>query len=359
MKIAEVWGATQTEVELDDEHWLKGDDTYHSLSSRRVARGHQNLVCLMTENKRQSVWRDGVQYEFFPATPFSPSQSRSRSKEMLLFLQEWQADIVLLHSANQIQTLFCLQNRIPGTYYILDSNSAAITGIVLDKIAHVPDLLSACIFKARVIRDRFCRHTGYPIERTRVFPSGIDVNTFKPGTQKKTQDCIWVGYLRENNFRKKNVAILMEVFSELDNQLHIVGNGKMVSKLRDMAPPNVTFLGFIEHKKLPKVLGRYKVFLQPSLFDPSPRAVSEALACGLPIIGLKEGLGTEEQIIDSINGYRVSTSAEMQDAIRQLLSHKKLCQDMGLESRKVAETHFNIDIIDRELENFFKEVTSL
>ncbi len=69
LKIAEVWGATQAEVESTDDHWLTGDDTYHTLSSRRVARGYQNVVCLMTDQRRQSAWRDGVRYEFFPIDP--------------------------------------------------------------------------------------------------------------------------------------------------------------------------------------------------------------------------------------------------------------------------------------------------
>lgn len=356
MRIAEVWGSTQAEVELDDAHWLKGDDTYHALSSRRAAREQHSLVCLMTDRARKSAWRDGVQYEFFPSEPLPSGQPGPRSEEMLAFLETWRPDILLLHSANRIQTLLCLQKRFLGTRCILDSNSAATTGIVLDEIARDPGLLSACIFKAGLIRDRFCEGTGYPRERTRVFPSGIDVDRFRPGQVEKDRDCVWAGYLRENNYRKKNVSMLMEVFVNLDSQLHIVGRGRMASRLSATAPPNVTFLGFIERSKLPALLPRYKLFLQPSLFDPCPRAVSEALACGLPIVGLSEGFGTEEQILDGVNGYRVSTVTEMRAAIQRLLADERLRRRMGLASRQIAETHFNIASIDRALEAFFVEV---
>jgi glycosyltransferase involved in cell wall biosynthesis len=358
LKIAEIWGATQTEVESSDEYWLKGEDTYHTLSSRRVARGHQNLVCLMTDQGRRSAWLDGVQYEFFLIDASFSHQYGSRSEAMLGFLRAWQPDILLLHAANRIQTLFCLQERFPGTHYILDSNSAAITGIVLDEIARNPECVSACMFKAGSIRDRFCQHTGYPKERTRVFPSGIDLKQFQAIPVEKDLDCLWVGYLRENNFRKKNVAMLMDVFANLSSRLFLVGTGNMAAKLQEIAPANVTFLGYRERRKLPHILIRCKIFLHPSLFDPCPRSVSEALACGLPVIGLKEGLGTEEQILDAVNGYRVETSAEMQDAIQRLLADERLRQQMGYESRKIAETRFNVDNIERALEAFLQEVVN-
>jgi glycosyltransferase involved in cell wall biosynthesis len=82
------------------------------------------------------------------------------------------------------------------------------------------------------------------------------------------------------------------------------------------------------------------------------------LYCGLPVIGLKEGLGTEEQILDAVNGYRVETSAEMQDVIQQLLADERLRQQMGYESRKIAETRFNVDNIERALEAFLQEVVN-
>jgi glycosyltransferase involved in cell wall biosynthesis len=363
MRIAEVWGTTLAEVELDDTHWLEGDDTYHQLARRRVARGHRNLVCLMKERQRRSRWRDGVQYEFFPGSdPPDPAPSRPfgpRSAAMLFFLGEWRPDVVLLHSANRVQTLMCLQDRLPETRYILDSNSAATSGIVLDEIARDPALVSACIFKAQIVRDDFCAQTGYPVERTWVLPSGINLEQFKPTPVEKDLDCIWVGYMRENNYRKKNLHMLLEVVSGLEAQLTIVGVGKMMARLCEAAPPNVTFFGFADHRRLPYLLCRSKVFLQPSLFDPAPRTVSEALACGLPVIGLQSGYGTEEQIVDGVNGYRVSTRQKMRAAVLSLLADDGLRHRMGCESRRIAERHFDVDVIDRKLEALFKEMVGL
>ena len=356
MRIAEVWGTTLEEVELDEAHWLEGDDTYHQLARRRVARGHRNLVCLMKKHGRRSCRRDGVEYEFFPAEQGTSRHFGPRSAAMLSFLARWRPGFLLLHSANRIQTLMCLQNRVPGAGYVLDSNSAAISGTVLDEIARDPGLVSACVFKARVVRDHFCAQTGYPRERTRVLPSGIDVERFKPTAIEEDLDCIWVGYMRENNYRKKNLPMLLEVFSGLEARLAIVGRGRMMAQLRENAPPNVTFFGFAGHQQLPHLLGRSKVFLQPSLFDPAPRAVSEALACGLPVIGLREGYGTEEQIVDGVNGYRVGTREEMRAAVLSLLADDGLRRRMGRQSRRIAEQGFDIAVIDRQLEALLEEI---
>jgi glycosyltransferase involved in cell wall biosynthesis len=358
MRIGEVWGTTLNEVELDDAHWLQGDDTYHQLSQRRVARGHHNLVCLIHQGKRKSGRRDGVQYEFFPADPGSSGQFGPRSTEILCFLACWKPDVLLLHSANRIQTLLCLRNRVAGTHYVLASNSAATSGIVLDEIAHDPGLVSACIFKARVIRDHFCAQTNYPEAHTHVLPSGIDLEQFQPFALEKDLDGIWIGYMRANNYRKKNLPMLLEVFRGLEARLLIVGRGDAMSRLRQAAPSNVTFCGFVERRQLSYLLARSKVFIQPSLFDPAPRAVSEALACGLPVVGLCEGYGTEEQIIDGVNGFRVNTLSEMREAVRSLLVDKQLRQRLGRESRSLAESHFNIDVIDLKLEALFKEVVA-
>jgi glycosyltransferase involved in cell wall biosynthesis len=358
MRIAEVWGTTLAEVELDDAHWLQGDDTYHQLSQRRVARGHDNLVCLIQQDERKSDRRDGVQYEFFPASAGISGQFGPRSTEMLRFLAEWRPDVVLLHSANRIQTLLCLRCRVPGTRYILASNSAATTGIVLDEIAHNPGLVSACTFKASIIRDQFCAQAGYPQARTHVLPSGIDLEQFKPLALKKDLDGIWVGYMRASNYRKKNLPLLLEAFRGLEARLLIAGQGSALARLRQAAPSNVTFCGFVERGRLPHLLARSKVFIQPSLFDPAPRAVSEALACGLPVVGLCEGYGTEEQILDGVNGYRVSSLADMREAVQSLLVDERLRQRMGCASRSIAERHFNIDVIDRQLETLLKEIVA-
>jgi glycosyltransferase involved in cell wall biosynthesis len=356
MRIAEVWGTTLAEVELDDTHWLQGDDTYHQLSQRRVARGHHNLVCLIEQDERKSGRRDGVQYEFFPADPGASGQFGPRSTEMLSFLARWRPDVLLLHSANQVQTLLCLRERVPGTRYVLASNSAATTGIVLDEIAHDPGLVSACTFKAQIVRDHFCAQTGYPKAHTHILPSGIDLEQFKPLALEKDLDGIWVGYMRENNYRKKNLPLLLEAFCSLEARLLIVGRGNAMASLRQAAPSNVTFCGFVKRRRLPHLLARSKVFIQPSLFDPAPRAVSEALACGLPVVGLRKGYGTEEQILDGVNGYRVNTLAEMREAVQSLLVDDQLRQRMGRESRSVAERHFNIDVIDHKLQALLKEI---
>jgi glycosyltransferase involved in cell wall biosynthesis len=356
MRIAEVWGTALSEVELDTAHWLEGDDTYHQLARRRAARGHREVVCHLEVNRRVSQWREGVRYEIFPLPSTPRRGDGTASTEVLTFLSHWKPDLVLLHSANRLQSLWCLQNPLPGTSYVLASNSAAATGTVMDEIARNHRLVQGCIFKTTLIRKEFCARTGYPASQTLALPSGIDTRRFCPQPREKDLDCIWTGYMRENNSRKKNLALLLEVFNQLDVRLTLAGRGKGEERLRREAPANVTFTGFIDHTRLPGLLNRHKLFLLPSLFDPAPRALSEALACGLPAIGLDRGYGTEEQILPGKNGCRVRTPREMVEAIQTLMADERLRREMGNASREIAEQRFNLDLVDEKLERFLTAV---
>lgn len=349
MKIIEVWGTPLQDVDFDEAHWLSGNDTYHNLSARRAARGHDNAVCLLTRSVRRSAQREKVHYEFFPV------DKNNTSDTLLNYLVDQQPDIVLLHSLNAYQTWLCLKQQLPGTCYIIDSNSAATDGPMIKQIANAPEKVAGIIFKTPIIRDMFCTTTAYPRNHTTAIPSGIDIHQFRPLNIKKDIDCVWVGYMRENNWRKKNIPILIEVLSQLPFNHHVIGSGSEFDTFRQQVSPNVICTGEVPRSQLVDLLNRSKIMLHTSRFDPAPRAVSEALACGLPVVGLNHCLGTEQQIVNERNGYRVDTVSEMVAAVERLITNPSLRQEMGIASRQIAEEKFNIDIVDQQIEDFFRK----
>ena len=349
MKIIEVWGTPLQDVDFDEAHWLSGNDTYHDLSARRAERDHENHVCFLTRSKRRSARREKVAYEFFPVT------DNNTSSDLLEYINDHQPHIVLLHSLNAYQSWLCLEQQIPGTRYIIDSNSAATNGPMIDRIAASPEKVSALIFKTPLIRDRFCAVTGYPFEQTAAIPSGINIHQFRPLSLKREIDCVWVGYMRKNNWRKKNIPMLTEVLSRLPFHHYVIGGGSELPAFQQSAPPDVLCTGEVTRSHLIKLLNQSKIMLHTSSYDPAPRAVSEALACGLPVVGLKQGWGTEQQIIDGINGFRVDSVEEMVAAVNRLLASDSLQLKMGTASREIAKSAFNVDRIDLQLEEFFEK----
>lgn len=73
----------------------------------------------------------------------------------------------------------------------------------------------------------------------------------------------------------------------------------------------------------------------PSLQEASGLVVSEAMACGKPVIGFKVG-GILDQIVDGYNGFlvRPRNSIEIAEKILWLIDHPKKIKEYGYKWKK-------------------------
>jgi glycosyltransferase involved in cell wall biosynthesis len=78
-------------------------------------------------------------------------------------------------------------------------------------------------------------------------------------------------------------------------KLHVIGTMDNLTKqyISTLDCTNVIFHGNVDNKVLPNYYSSCDVGLSPSLFDPCPNSVVEMVACGLPVITLKESGATE------------------------------------------------------------------
>ena len=65
---------------------------------------------------------------------------------------------------------------------------------------------------------------------------------------------------------------------------------------------NIEILNPIKHKDLKYIYSSSEVLVQPSLFDGWSMVVTEALACGCPVV-TTSNTGASDVIINGINGY--------------------------------------------------------
>jgi glycosyltransferase involved in cell wall biosynthesis len=86
----------------------------------------------------------------------------------------------------------------------------------------------------------------------------------------------------------KNVDVAIEAFRLLDRRLVIAGSGPMADRLRDSAPPNVSFLGWVDDDQIPSLVARSRAFLMPNVEDFGIAPV-EAMAAGRPVIAFGDG----------------------------------------------------------------------
>lgn len=95
--------------------------------------------------------------------------------------------------------------------------------------------------------------------------------------------CGTVGRLSE----EKNLGVLLEASRLLGNEcvFEVIGEGPMGHSLRSVAGPGVRFLGSMAHEDVLRRLATWDVYIQPSFWEWTPKALLEAMGAGLPCVG--------------------------------------------------------------------------
>ena len=143
--------------------------------------------------------------------------------------------------------------------------------------------------------------------------NNIDLDVFKPLALKKEYDIIFVGRLEQ----QKNISLLLEVLSKTNLKTLIIGKGNQASLIRKAqeSNDNIIWKERVDNYTLPQYYNKARCFVILSEYEGSPKALLEAMACGLPCIGANTP-GTRECIIDGING--ISVEPEISDVIKAL-----------------------------------------
>ena len=172
-----------------------------------------------------------------------------------------------------------------------------------------------------------------------VVPNGVDTQLFSPSKQKnaqKTITAIFVGRLET----QKNLELLINSIARLsktNRQLLLIGSGSQEYKLLDLARKLkvlVTRYANIPHQDLPKYYNRAKIFMLVSRFEGHPKALLEAMSCGLPAIGT-DVEGINDVLIHNKNGLLVrQTVIDVSKKMKMLLSNEYLAKKLGSNARK-------------------------
>ena len=121
--------------------------------------------------------------------------------------------------------------------------------------------------------------------RADVIGAPIDCDTFRPAAVAPEDYFVLVGRLVEPY---KRVGIAIEAFRRLGRRLLIAGDGPAMRELKEMAPPNVEFLGLLEDEPLAELMGRSLAAIFPSRDDFGLVPV-EVMACGRPVLAYNDG----------------------------------------------------------------------
>jgi len=151
----------------------------------------------------------------------------------------------------------------------------------------------------------------------KVIPNGVDLTPFRAPLQRVARGTLGVhdeALLLVYSGRlgpEKNLATLLRAFAGLHSALPqasllLLGDGPERSELEWMTESlglggSVVFAGVVDYGLIPAYLAACDLFVTASVTEVHPLSVIEALACGLPVVGI-ESPGVSDTIQDGVNG---------------------------------------------------------
>jgi 1,2-diacylglycerol 3-alpha-glucosyltransferase len=191
-----------------------------------------------------------------------------------------------------------------------------------------------------------------PIE---VIPNGVDLTPFKADVQPIDRSafgfsiddviCIYVGRLSP----EKNISFLLRSFygvamTDDRARLLVVGDGpereNLEAQVRHMNISNkVHFAGMIAYQDVPAYLSASDIFVTASRSETFGLSTVEAMAAGLPVLGL-DAVGTGDIVEDGISGFlSVDDLAVFTAKLMYLCTNHSLCKEMGMKARQASERY--------------------
>ena len=195
-----------------------------------------------------------------------------------------------------------------------------------------PDL-RAVICNSTLVRDEISAYFRVDLQKLVVIPNGVDLTYFtaaageahrplvraKFGITAQATVFIFAG----SGFERKGLADTLRAFARIDAQSHllIVGDDKHRARYQSLARSlgifhRTHFVG--EVSDLLPYYAAADVLVLPSVYDPFPNVVLEALACGVPVI-TSDGCGAKDVISEDQNGWIVKSGDEV--ALSRLMQH--------------------------------------
>lgn len=366
--------------------------------ARAVAgRGHDVTVLTPSLTRGLEVYRDRggirvVAYPYSPGTPpmlhcdqgLIPSIRRSRLARLQLpgFLAAGVYYLVLC--AHRYRT------EVIHAHWFIPGGLAAVIGkplhcrpivtlghgadfhlpdrpLVRRTLAFVHQRSDASIVVSRYLRDRAATY-GLPVEEIGIAWNGVDTDTFVPG-HREGNGTYTIGLARRL-VPEKRVGDLIAAVAGLPPAerkgitLRIAGDGAERERLDRQVQASglsgqVTFLGSIPHREMPRFLRSVDVLVNPSTQEGLSTGNLEALSSGVPVIAC-QGVGNDEVIEDGKTGilYPPRDVDSLREAIRRLARSSGLLDRMRKEAREVTVRRFSLDRAARDWEDAYRRATA-
>lgn len=214
----------------------------------------------------------------------------------------------------------------------------------------------------------------------RTVPLGTDPARFRPGVDpsgvraryglEPGRWMITVARLAAHKGIDTGLRVLAALGEEFpDLRYAVVGTGVRQAELERLArelsvADRVRFLTAVPDADLPAVYNGAEIYLGLSrpaelMVEGFGIALTEASACGLPVVGGSEG-GIPDAVRDGETGLLVDPRRHdpATAAVRRLLLDPALAREMGAAGRRAVETHYNWDRVAADVIGIGREVAA-
>lgn len=201
-----------------------------------------------------------------------------------------------------------------------------------------------------LMQESIVRRIPNVARKIQVIPNYVLCDHCYPLTVPQEFDLVTIGRLSD----QKNTRGLLQAIRDLKCRLLLIGEKESTwaypSNWKSLLAEHLEWHPRIGHNDLPQMIRRAKIFILPSLYEGHPKALIEAMSCGMPVIGA-DSPGIREIIKHGENGLLCGTDAESITAVaKQLLDNPGLQQTLGQRAREFAVKHYSLDrIVEQEL----------
>ena len=192
-----------------------------------------------------------------------------------------------------------------------------------------------------VTTEAMCRHVvglGVPADRVVVVPNHVDTDLFRPADPAATPGddgpirLRFVGRLVE----QKNPLALIEALRGLPVVLEVAGDGPLRTAMAEAAATAgvaIDLHGVIDFPHLPAFLTGGHIFVMASLYEGHPKALLEAMACGLAVVATDVD-GVRQVVAHDRTGLLCAPTPEgLRTAVTRLIADPALRHRLGAAAR--------------------------
>ncbi len=271
-------------------------------------------------------------------------------------LQTFRPDVVIVGGWNQpafwLARRYARRHNVPLVVWVESTARDQRSGSgPLERAKR--SMISSCaafVVPGRASRE-YLSTLGVASAQITVAPNAVDLSVFRDAVGAIRADraavrsergltrttVLYVGRLDP----EKGVDVLIDAMRNADADLVVVGDGSQSAALRQTAPANVRFTGWLDRDQLVPWFAAADVFALPSRSEQWGMVLNEAAAAGLPLVASAAAGASWELIDDGVSGTRFEPGDPevLWAALQPYLADAELREAAGRASAAQAAGH--------------------